>query len=370
MSVELARLETIVDNEGVAEVLSSIESKLPIGVRPRQLKVRTLVLGILVAQADGRRAHLTRVHQALLSLSEAERWRLGVVVSWRGRAHALTYRQIERSAGLLMRALEKPLRDGTPSALLQQLCDALAEASVPEAHKQASSSLAVDWTDIESFARPPLEQGGPCADPEASWGHRRGKGPGQKDELFFGYLLSLATMVRDEGRAEVPELVRRMLTSAYHVDAPAAFAPVLVAMPGVGTPLGDVLCDSGYAHRVPGHWALPLRRAGANLVMDLHPHDRGPRGTHEGAIICNGSLYCPCTAMDLLALGPPARDASASQLTCHDQLTAEADHYRLRRISADDCDGYHRVMCPALSGKLRCPLRPDSLVSAVTEFPI
>ena len=44
------------------------------------------------------------------------------------------------------------------------------------------------------------KKGGDCADPEASWGHRRGKGPGQKDELFFGCYFSLATMVKDEDR--------------------------------------------------------------------------------------------------------------------------------------------------------------------------
>ena len=30
--------------------------------------------------------------------------------------------------------------------------------------------------------------------------------------------------------------------------------------------------------------------AGAQLVQDLHPHDRGPKGTHDGAIIANGNL--------------------------------------------------------------------------------
>ncbi len=45
---------------------------------------------------------------------------------------------------------------------------------------------AVDWSDLESFSRPP---GGErkCADPEASWGHRRGDSPGESDEAFFGY---------------------------------------------------------------------------------------------------------------------------------------------------------------------------------------
>ena len=30
-------------------------------------------------------------------------------------------------------------------------------------------------------------------------------------------------------------------------------------------------------------------------------------------------------------------------------------------LTADDTDGYHRVTCPATAGKLRCPLRPDSM---------
>ena len=29
---------------------------------------------------------------------------------------------------------------------------------------------------------------------------------------------------------------------------------------------------------------MPLRLAGAQLVQDLHPLDRGPRGTHHGAV--------------------------------------------------------------------------------------
>ena len=60
-------------------------------------------------------------------------------------------------------------------------------------------------------------------------------------------------------------------------------------------PLGDILADSGYAHRDADAWALPLRAAGAQLVQDLHPHDRGPKGTHDGAIASNGNMYCPKT---------------------------------------------------------------------------
>jgi len=132
-------------------------------------------------------------------------------------------------------------------------------------------------------------------------------------------------------------------------------------MPGDGIPLGDILADSGYSHRIPQHWAAPLRAVGAALVQDLHPHDRGPKGTHDGAIISNGCLYCPQTPRPLPELGPLARTATTQQATGHGRQTAELARCKLGRITADDPDGHHRVQCPAAMGKIRCPLRPPSM---------
>jgi len=146
-----------------------------------------------------------------------------------------------------------------------------------------------------------------------------------------------------------------------HADPARALVPVLTAMPAAGIPLGDILADSGYAHRDAAAWAVPLRLAGAQLVQDLHPLDRGPRGTHEGAVIANGNLYCPATPRPLLELGPLARDASRDDIVAHDAKTAELARYKPGRITRDDEDGYHRVQCPAVMGKIRCPLRPASM---------
>jgi hypothetical protein len=55
-----------------------------------------------------------------------------------------------------------------------------------------------------------------------------------------------------------------------------ALVPVLARMPPNGIRLGDILAGSGYAHRDAAAWAIPLRAAGAQLIQDLHPHDRGP----------------------------------------------------------------------------------------------
>ena len=130
--------------------------------------------------------------------------------------------------------------------------------------------------------------------------------------------------MREENGPAVPELARRAAVSACRHDPVRAFAPVLTAMPAAGIPLGDILAGSGYARRDAAAWALPLRQAGARLVQDLHPHDRGPKGTHDGAIIASGNLYCPQTPRSLLELGPLARTATRDQAAGHDRQTAEA----------------------------------------------
>ena len=356
--IPLPALEEIIDRSGIAP---RIELLLPIGVRARQLLVRTLLLGMLLVLADHRPAHLTRVHQALTRLPGDDQQRLGVAADWKTGPHLLTYRQTERTFGLVTAALAKDAPDGLPSILLQRICDDLLEASIPEQFKNAATALAVDWTDVETFSRPPSRGTRDCADPEAWWGHRSGGGPGQDSELFFGYYASAATMMRQEHCPPVPELARRMTVYSCDTDPARALVPVLTAMPEAGIPLGDILADSGYAHRDAGAWAVPLRQAGAQLVQDLHPADRGPRGTHQGAIIANGCLYCPATPRPLLELAPLARDATPDQAAAHDLQTAETARYKLGRVTADDEDGYHRVACPAATGKIRCPLRPPSM---------
>ena len=301
------------------------------------------------------------MHQALTALGEDDQRRLGVLADWKHGPHRLTYRQTEYTFGLVAGALAEDEPGGLPSGPLQAACDDLLEASVPEELKDASRSLAVDWTDLESFSRPPPHGTSDCADPEASWGHRKNNLLRSQDELFYGYYLSAGVMMPEENGPAVPELARRAALSSCLDDPVRAFAPVLTAMPAHGIPLGDILDDSGYAHRDASAWAIPLRLPGAQLVQDLHPHDRGPKGSHDGAIISNGNLYCPQTPRPLTELGPLARTATKEQAADHDRQTSELARYKLGRLTADDPDGYHRVQCPAAMGKIRCPLRPASM---------
>ena len=380
MSAQLARIERIIDASGVA---ARIEALLPVGVRPRQLSVRTLMVGMALAMLAGRVAHLTNVLGAVRALPADDQARLGVIADWKHGPHQLTYRQLEYTFALVADRLSKDKPDGSPSEALCEVLDQLLEGSIQVLGEPASSSYAVDWTDHETWSRPPLKKradpepaapaaadGEPeapegedkqCADPEAAWGHRRGENPGQKDEAFYGYYLQAATIVTDEHGPPVPELARRMHLASCDHDPPRALVPVLKRMAASGIQLSDLLGDSGYAYRVAEDWALPLRALGASLIMDLHPNDRGPHGTHQGAICSNGNLYCPATPTALLELSPLPRGATGEQTHAHDTLSRELSRYKLTPITAHDPDGYHRVACPATQGKLRCPLRPASL---------
>ncbi len=155
MSDRLALIERIIDASRVA---GRIEGLLPIGVRPRQLQVRTLLIGMVLTIAQGRDALLTNVHQLLRRLSEADRRRLGVIAQCNDAEHELTYRQLEYTYRLIVGRLAKHQPDGAPSELLSEGLDGLLEASVTVLGEPDSTSYAVDWTDHETWSRPPRKR--------------------------------------------------------------------------------------------------------------------------------------------------------------------------------------------------------------------
>jgi hypothetical protein len=85
----------------------------------------------------------------------------------------------------------------------------------------------------------------------------------------------------------------------------------------------------------------------------------GRQGTFEGAICWNGSLYCPSTPVGLFGLEPLVRGASEAETAAHDARSAELDRYRfsvLNADDADDADGHHRVLCPAVRARRSHPM--------------
>ncbi len=175
MIIPLAVIEDIIDTSGVAP---RIEKMLPAGVRHRQLTASALLAGMMLTLADDR----------LTALPAGDQARPGVTGEWKNGPHQLTYRQVERTFHLVIQALKKDHPDGAPSDALTSVCDDLLEASIPARYKDASAALAVDWTDAETWSRPPRHGTTGCADPEASWGHRNSNLPGPKGRAVLRLL--------------------------------------------------------------------------------------------------------------------------------------------------------------------------------------
>jgi hypothetical protein len=169
-------------------------------------------------------------------------------------------------------------------------------------------------------------------------------------------------MMPGEGGPPVPEFARRATASSCRHDPVRAFVPVLTAMPAAGIPLGDILADSGYAHRGAEAWALPLRRTGCAARPGPAPARPRPQGHPPRRDHQQRQPVLPQTPRPLLEPGPLARDATREQAAAHDAKAAGLARYKLGRLPRDDADGYHRVARPAAMGKIRCPLRPPPML--------
>jgi hypothetical protein len=96
--ITLAGIKAVIASSGAGE---AIEALLPDAIRGRQLHAGTLLAGKMLALADGRPAHLTRAHDALLALPEHDQKRLGIIEDWKDGPHQLTYRQVEHTNRLV-----------------------------------------------------------------------------------------------------------------------------------------------------------------------------------------------------------------------------------------------------------------------------
>ena len=394
MSDDLERIEQIIDASGVAE----IELLLPTGVRPRQLKLTTLLIGMTLAMRAGRQAFLTDVHTTLTALPdgrpaaargdrpvEARRapahlppgrvhLRSPHQRARQGHAGRHPVRAAPRRAGPAARSL----RPGARRARLQQLRGRLdrpgnlvadhhpksppRQPRPPAANDDDTTHDDHDGSQPPSTPRTNRQPRRAAPTPRHPGGTAAATPPATKDELFYGYYLQAATIVNDEHGPQVPELARRMHLSSCDHDPPAAFVPVLERMHASGITIADVLADSGYSYRVPETWALPIRALGdrpdprsapQRPRPARHPPRRDlpqrqpllPRHPHHAAR--------PRTTRPR----PPA----PSRPPAHDQQCARARPLQALTDHQPDPDGYHRVICPAAQGKLRCPHRPASL---------
>lgn len=381
-AVEVRRAEAVVDRSGLVDELEALlRPRDPMSGRhtgrPRDISVRTFLVGVLLAAGHGRNMHLRRVHQVLTrELSRTQQERLGVRYRRRldprgAYRRVLSYHHFSR----ITCALAKKF--GTAGdEYLQSICDRLIDASVA-AGPAPSGEWAIDGTGVDTWSNG-LKSAARRSDSDARWGHRTPTPQKSMSKKFFGYDLYGFTALppaTSDGSAHPPLIRRIVVRPAASDDAEASLCGI-DSLVDAGVGIDRVIVDRGISYKAAERWSNELRARGLVQVIDMHALERG-RVDHNGISMIDGWPHCPATPEVLVAISRPEklsvpkhdRGRSTPQARAVDEfraLIAERDRYAFRRTQgwrtkARTGEREERYECPAEAGQVRCALKPATM---------
>ena len=80
--------------------------------------------------------------------------------------------------------------------------------------------------------------------------------------------------------------------------------------------------------------------------MDYRADQLGIQASSGGALLAEGSRYCPTLPEPLITATARLRDHATGRELYDQQIAARAP-YQLKRKEGPDADGYQRLSCPA-----------------------
>jgi hypothetical protein len=110
-------------------------------------------------------------------------------------------------------------------------------------------------------------------------------------------------------------------------------------------PTGWLGYDRAYTAAVPGRFQLPARALGYRPVIDYRTDQLGIQAGTGGAILVEGTWYCPALPGPLITATTRLRGHAITRDLYTQQITARAC-YQLKRKEGPDADGYQRLTCP------------------------
>lgn len=356
--------------------------------RPSALTVRAFcILGLLTATEFDGRQFLTNAARIGHGLSRAQRAELGLT--------GVKYHDLARALATITSATEErvnpktgEVRDARLPFTLHDLSNALVRTTVP-AGLVPSNTVTVDSTDVETWAArkslstlsdtsedakprpdgafPRLGSDGRpqhSLDADARDGFRSGKQM-QHRNIFHGYDLHLVTDVRPLGDPEQrPPFVRSLTMTPANSSKPAAGLRAITEYDQHVAPVSTVIADRGYTTAKATKWAIPLAARLIEQVLDLHPNERGAApGPTPGTLFIDGALFSSALPRRLRDLKRLPHYANAGDKARNAQQFDQREPYAFTPFGPRRTDGSRRYRGPALTGRLRCPNVPKSMLN-------
>ena len=386
----------LIDRSGTAPV---IEAALAHATgRPRPLPARAVLTALLCLALDDRPLFLTEATRLLFcELSKASRALLGVPGTVSGdRAFLAAYRRVRycfgaicsvtdpsplpknrRLTGQDLKARTRKMIPGQAEAArhrLEALANALLEASISVLDEEERAAFdgctGLDATPVPLFSRGPSRRSGLSAsDPDGGWYVREGDHREHEDDkgrplrkICWALEATIATTARPPGAPPAtPNFAIGMAMARPGEDPGGTGARVLASIAARGHKTGWLGYDRAYTQALPGRFHLPARALGYHPVMDYRDDQLGIQANSQGALLAEGTWYCPALPGPLITATTRLRDHAIGRDLYDQQITARRP-YQLKHKDGPDTDGYQRLSCPATGTHpgLICPLRQAS----------
>ena len=388
----------LIDRTGQAPVIEAALAR-PTG-RRRPLPARAVLAALVCLALEDRPPFITEATRLLFGrLSPASRVLLGVPggPAATRRAFLAAYRRVRycfhaicsvmdpsplpknrRLSQQDLRARTRPMTSAQAKAArdrLEAFINSLLEASISVLDEEERAAFdgctGLDATPVPLFSRGPSARTGLSAsDPDGGWYIREGDHRERQDDkgkplrkICWALEATIAVTARPPGAPPAhPNLAAGLALARPGEDPGGTGARVLASVAARGHKPGWLGYDRAYTAAVPARFHLPARALGYSPVMDYRADQLGIQASSGGALLVEGSWYCPALPEPLIAATARLRGHSIGHDLYDRQIAARAA-YQLKRKDGPDTDGYQRLSCPATGGhpRLICPLRPASL---------
>jgi hypothetical protein len=226
------------------------------------------------------------------------------------------------------------------------------------ASSQAAATAAEDGVEAE---QPLIPTGkGKSHDPDAAWGGKTSKSG--KTEMFYGYHEHTLVLATGSTQTQTePPLIRRLELTPANNDVVDVSLRLIDSL---NSEIKQVLVDLHYSYKKPDRWLLRLIERGIRQTHDLRSDEQG-FSEYQQMRFAAGCAHCPSTPDTLGIIPKPGPFASADTIEYFHSEVERRYPYAMRVVNQLDADGAIRYQCPALAGKVGCPLRAGTVQTAL-----